>query len=159
VIVAIQRSTDYVFVDATSTHQRGSLINLYISDYGKALVLKQGELGFANIEPEGIDYTEVREELTVRYPGEGTSTLKVITDYNGGVADNIRNYLATTSRAEMAKQYERYYADIYDSIKLSGEMQITDDSIHNTIRVEENYTIPKLWSNQSDGKEQFPVYV
>jgi transglutaminase-like putative cysteine protease len=157
-IVAIERSHNYIFVDATISHQRGAVINTYVPDYGKALLLKPGETEFQSIEQGAPNYTKVEEELFVKFQGQGNSSLKVTTYYSGGTADMTRDYLAGTSREDMAKQYENYYAAIYDSIKLSGDIKINDDSVKNSITVQENYFIPKIWSYSDEGRDEMTVF-
>ncbi|MBZ5855860.1 DUF3857 domain-containing protein [Flavihumibacter profundi] len=156
-IVALQRSDGYLFIDPTSSGQRGSLINLYIPAYGKALVIKPGVAEFSDVAPGPVNNTIVEESLDVKFPGEGNSTLKVNTEYFGGAADMIREYYSSNSHADIVKQYEDYYAGIYDSIKMVGDINFKDDSVANKILIEENYIIPEIWTYSEEGKKEMPV--
>lgn len=157
-IVAIERSSGYVFIDATNQQQRGSLINIYIPPYGKSLVLKEGTRGLEDIEGFAVNNVEVEENLSVQWTGKGSSTLKVKTTYSGGIADDMRSYFSSNSQSDIEQQYTNYYSAIYDSIKLTGEIGFEDDSIENIVTVTESYEIPEIWKEDEHSKISFPVF-
>ena len=156
-IVAIERSSGYVFIDATNQQQRGSLINIYIPPYGKSLVLKEGTGGLEDIEEAVVNNVEIEEDLSVKAADKGNSTLKVKTIYSGGIADDMRSYFSSSSKSAIEQQYTNYYSAIYDSIKLSGEIGFVDDSIENIVTVTETYEIPGIWEETDHGKRSFSV--
>jgi len=157
-IVAIERSSGYIFIDPTYNNQRGSLVNNYIPAYGKALLIKAGNTKFDTIAPGEINSSRVEEILTVKFPGEGDSKLQVKSVYAGGAADNIRDFFSSNSSSDIKKSYEEYYTSVYDSILLDGEVQFRDDSMANEVTVIENYSISKIWIYADEEKEEVPVF-
>ena len=113
-IVAIQRSSGYIYVDPTINHQRGELINLYIPPYGYALVIRDTEKSLQPVEPDAFNASHIEEKLEVNYTD--SSRLEVSTLYEGGKADAIRSSLSGASMSEMEENYLQYYAKSYDDI-------------------------------------------
>jgi Domain of Unknown Function with PDB structure (DUF3857)/Protein of unknown function (DUF2569) len=157
-IVAIERSKEYVFIDPTISHQRGDLISLYVPAYGKALVIKENTAEFSNVTKGGENNTSIEELLTVQFPKKGKSILQVTTVYTGGAADNMRDYFAENSFTDIVPIYEAYYKDVYDSIKLDKEISIKDDTAGNKLTVEEQYSIPEIWSTGDDGRKEMSIF-
>jgi hypothetical protein len=154
-IVAIKRSSGYIFVDPTISLQRGELINSYIPAYAWALVLKEGENQLAPVEPGFLHYASVTENLDVHFAD--SSSLKVTTEYKGGAADDTRNNLSTLSRKEISDGYLKYYSKLFDGILVDAPVLSSDDSLQNKITVNESYVIPSLWHKNDAGKLTFDV--
>lgn len=155
-IVAIERSSGYIFVDPTVSMQRGELINLYIPDYGYALIVKQGQEKLFAVEAGFLFNTSIKEELNVKY-GD-SSRFKVETVFSGGAADNTRREFSESSSKEIEDSYEEFYSKIYDGITIQRPVVMKDDSTKNEITVTENYAIPKIWQTGDKGKKFFEVY-
>ncbi|MGZ5134136.1 MAG: DUF3857 domain-containing transglutaminase family protein, partial [Flavitalea sp.] len=155
-IVAIQRSSGYIYVDPTISHQRGELINLYIPAYGYALVIRDTEKNLQPVEPDSFNASHIEEKLEVKYAD--SSRLEVSTLYQGGKADAIRSSLSGASVSEMEENYLQYYAKSFEEITQSGTIIVQDDSSKNQLTIKESYAIPKLWEINAEGKEAFEVY-
>lgn len=155
-IVAIERSSGYIYVDPTVTYQRGELINLYIPDYRYALVLREGETRLQPIEPDNFNETLINETLNARFTD--SSELEVTTSYKGGKADDVRNSLSGMSNIELEESYLQYYAKMFDGIQHASSVVSKDDSLKNEISVVESYKIPQLWYVNGEGKKAFEVF-
>lgn len=155
-IVAIARSKGYIFVDPTVSRQRGELVNLYIKDYGYALIIKKGEYDLQHIDPGFLNQTSIIEKFNVKFAD--TSCLEVTTTYSGGRADASRSTFADMSAGELEDNYIQYYSKTYDGIQLANELAFNDDSIQNEITVKEAYSIPTLWRTNENGKEAFDIF-
>lgn len=153
-IVAIERSKDvFIYIDATISGQRGSLINRYVPAYGYALILREGEKELRPVEPGTLYNYSIEEYLKVRY--YDSSRYSVITTYSGGAADNIRSNFAETSAREIEQNYHDYYAKLFDGIAISAPITSSDDSLKNEFVVKEAWAIPHLWNNTEKGKQSF----
>ena len=156
-IVAIPRSSGYIFIDPTIAFQRGELVNAFIPDYGWALVLKPGENQLVPIAPGFLNAVSTTEELRVHF-NDDTSRLQVTTLYRGGAADDFRAGLASSSIQETEEVYLKYYAKIFDGARSQAPLETMDDSLKNEITVKESYQIPRIWEKSSDGKIFFDIY-
>lgn len=155
-IVAIKRSSGYIYVDPTITHQRGELINLFIPAYGYSLVIKDGESALQRVEPDAFNASHIEEKLRVSYLD--TSTLEVTSVYKGGRADDTRSALSGFSTSELEDNYTQYYEKSFDGIVISNAIDVKDDSSKNEITVKESYKVPELWSLNAEGQESFEVF-
>jgi hypothetical protein len=155
-IVALKRSSGYVFVDPTISMQRGELINAFIPAYGYALVLRPGETDLQPVEPGFLYNVSISESADIR--DADSSLFLVSTVYSGGAADDMRSYFASTSQQEVSASYTKYYADIFDGIGIMKPVQVTDDSLKNEMSVKETYAIPAIWHKEDNGKRQFSVF-
>lgn len=155
-IVALKRGNNFIFIDATSSLQRGELINNYIPAYGWALVVQPGGNRLSQVEPGYLNYTLAVEDLTVSL--EDTSFLKVTTEYKGGAADRMRNDLSESSMKEMLENYLSYYSKLFEGIESDSAISVEDDSLKNAIKILEYYKIPKIWEKNKEGKKEVFTY-
>ncbi len=155
-IVALKRSSGFVFVDPTISMQRGELINSFIPAYGYALVLRPGETNLQPVDP-GFLYNISVSESAIAEDAD-SSLFLVRTVYSGGAADDMRGYFASNSQQEIEDNYTKYYAGIFEGIAIMKPVEVTDDSLKNELSVEETYGIPGIWHKQDDGKKQLNVF-
>ncbi len=150
-IVAIERPKgEWLFIDPTMSGQRGELTDLFIPDYGYALLLRDGQDSLQRIRPgQRYDYF-VREQLDARY--DDTSKFTVTSTYTGGAADKIRGELAETSMKDLQESYSKYYAGEFEGIHTDGAITWSDDSLTNQLTVKEFYAIPSLWTVNRKGQ-------
>ena len=156
-IVAIPRSSGYIFVDPTISLQRGELINAFIPDYGLALILKPGDNQLTFIEPGYLHSTSITDEFKVRF-NDDSSFLKVTSLYKGGAADDIRENLSSSSRKEITQDYLKYYAKDFEGIQTVSSVEQDDDSLKNEITTKESYVIPKIWRKNDAGNWVLAFY-
>lgn len=156
-LVAVERSSGFVFVDATVNYQRGEFSTTYIPNYGFALLLREGENTLQPIEP-GYPYSV---EIVERYslPMKDSIRLAVETIYKGGEADGFRANIAEMSIKELSQSCLQYYEKFLDGIKTIRTVETTDDSIQNELTLRENYVIPSFWKALDNGKMSIDLYV
>ncbi len=157
-IVAIKNGGRLVFVDPTMNNQRSKLNNFYIPAYGKALLIDSVHKGFTAIGAPEYATVEITQNLKIRYPGDGISTLNICSVFRNGRADIIRDYFASNSISDIQTSYTDYYQSIYDSIRMQSDIKMEDDTISNVITVWEAYDIPYIWQPQKDGKKSIDLF-
>ncbi|MES1224972.1 MAG: hypothetical protein ABUT20_56310, partial [Bacteroidota bacterium] len=155
-IVAIERSSGYIYVDATMAYQRGEPVNIYIPNYGYALLLREGEKQLQPIEPGAIYNTNVEEKLEVT--SADSCRLKVTTLYIGGAADAQRSSFADASARDLEDSYRQYYIKTYEGIRVAAPVVVEDDSAKNQLTVNEEYTMPSLWRTSEKGKKEVAIF-
>jgi hypothetical protein len=157
-IVAIaQPSGAYTFIDPTRSGQRGSLMDLYLPDYGYALVLREGETALRPVTPGRINDYTITETLDAAY--YDTSRFSITSTYAGGAADEIRQLFTETSRKDLEENYRKYYQSLFDDIHQDGKITYSEDSDKNIVTVTKHYSVPQLWNTQKSGKRYFSFKV
>ncbi|WFB36414.1 DUF3857 domain-containing protein [Kiritimatiellota bacterium B12222] len=140
-------SGEELWLDPTDSYQRGPLSEIFMTRYGKALVIREGETALTEMPGGGHDSTLLRLEERYSLPDEkkGVTTLDVKTVYKGYQADSMRYYLAGNSQ----KSLQDYYADIYDEQFGSAEalepLRVEDDESGNIITVYEKWALANPW--------------
>ena len=153
-IVAIRNpSGGYSFIDPTRTGQRGPLANLFIPDYGYALVLNETDTGLQRVTPGRINDYAITETLDARY--YDTSFFSITSVYSGGAADDLRGMFAETSEKDLEDIYRKYYGALFDDIRQQGHINYSEDSEKNIVTVSKRYAIPQLWNTEKNGKRYF----
>jgi transglutaminase-like putative cysteine protease len=153
-IVAIRNpSGGYSFVDPTRTGQRGPLADLFIPDYGYALVLNEADTGLQRVTPGRINDYAITETLDARY--YDTSWFSITSVYSGGAADDLRGMFAGTSEKDLEDTYRKYYGALFDDIRQQGHINYSEDSEKNIVTVSKRYAIPQLWNTEKNGKRYF----
>ena len=155
-IVAIERSSGFIYVDATTSYQRGDIANIFIPDYGYALLLREGQSKLQPVEPGDIFDTNIEEKLAVPY--SDSCKLTVTTIYSGGAADAARSNLAGASKKDLEENYRDYYIKTYEGIHMQVPVNFEDDSTKNVLTVTEDYSMPSLWHDNQKGKKAIDVF-
>jgi hypothetical protein len=144
VVKVIDNNDRVLYYDPTISNQGGSYLNTYFPDYGYGLVVGDDHKGFDIIQPMLDNKVTTEETFTVEEM-PGGATLEVVTTYTDSEADNIRNLFLNRSKAEIAKEFENYYARFYPKIDIVGMPVLEDDVIKNELKVIESYTIDSIW--------------
>jgi hypothetical protein len=86
-------------------------------------------------------------------------TFKVITDYSGSFADDIRSSYKTTSNYELRKTYQDYYGSYFKNIK-ADSLTAADNENTGTFTTTEYYTLDSIWGKYTYVKRaSFEPYV
>ncbi|MBB6609557.1 DUF3857 domain-containing protein [Pontibacter sp. Tf4] len=140
--------------DATISKQRGNYKNIYLPNYGKALLIKPNTKALATVTGTAADKPEVKVKETYYINDfSGDVELEVRTEYSGSEADYQRRHFSTTSIKDIGKTYLNFYANTYPEIESDVEISYEDDIYRNSFTVFEKYTIPNFWTDQA-GNEQ-----
>jgi transglutaminase-like putative cysteine protease len=143
----------YRWYDPTRTHQQGDLDWRGLPDYQRALVIKPGETALTTIEiPAGARRSMTIDETFNVTAFDQPAQLHVTTRYTGTSADSTRDYFLETTPEQIDKDYVNYYASAYPGLTLTKPVSWSEDTHHNVVTVEEDYSVPKLWEKQTDNK-------
>jgi hypothetical protein len=157
-IVAIaQPGGFYTFIDPTRSNQRGSLMDLFLPDYGYALVIRDGETSLRPVTPGKINDYTITESLDAAY--FDTSHFSITSIYSGGAADEVRQMFAETSRKDLDENYRKYYQSLFNDIHQEGKITYSEDSDKNILTVTKHYAVPELWNTEKSGKRYFSYKV
>lgn len=144
IVKVIDSSKTGKFFDPTISNQEGHFSNISIPNYNNGLVLKKGNIQLEAVINENEDLVEVYDTYDVTSIG-GDMTLKVITVYHQGEADIMRTSLKSNSINSLNKEYQNYYKNLFDEVEILEEMTFEDDTLYNTITVEESYKFKDVW--------------
>lgn len=140
--------------DATISKQRGNYKNIYLPNYGKALLIKPNTKALATVTGSAAEKPEVKvKEIFSINDFTGDVELEVRTEYAGSEADYQRRHFSTTSIKDIGKSYLNFYANTYPEIEHNGEIRYEDDASGNIFTVFEKYTIPNFWTEQADNEQ------
>jgi hypothetical protein len=154
VLVRVQLSGKLYWLDPTRAMQQGELDHLYQPDYGYALVLAPGSKALTAMTGGAGPHKMVRAVFDSTAGVDKPVGYTVSTTVHGQNADNLRTQL-TNNRADMATQYQSFYARRYAQIRQDGELELRDDAARNALTVVESYVIPNFWvlSKKGDQRE------
>ncbi len=147
------------WLDPTMNYQRGSLASHFLPRYERGLVISPATTALSVIpQSTGLPLTTTTEYFQIGDWSQPTS-LRVITVAEGGDADDLRAFFATTKRTEIERQYVHYYSDTYAGIKMSSPVVIDDDEADDRFQTTENYSIDTAWTySDQDRKYRFAFY-
>ncbi|MEP6672461.1 MAG: hypothetical protein ABJF10_25075, partial [Chthoniobacter sp.] len=151
VILRVENGHDVWWLDATRSTQRGPLSQLYVSNFGYALVLRAGtrDLTPCGPPPASLPKRKVVENYRVAKPG-ADARLDVVTECRGLSADLARSFFQTNSKENVQKNYLQFYARRYARIHASEPISYEELPGENACRVQEHYVIPDLWQLADD---------
>ena len=136
-----------LWIDATVSGQGGGLADFETPEFPRALVLRPETTALSALGSPGptVPTTVVEEMYTVGEPGP---RLEVKTTHTGGEADAMREVLATTPIADVAKTYLNHYAQDSLRIEPDGLPHFQDDRRRNVVTVLEAYRLPGFWTSR-----------
>jgi hypothetical protein len=129
------------WLDATMSHQGGTLATLAALPYGYALPLRPGQRALAGIPNPTPSANTMMVVETYRYVGGGLK-LDVETVFSGDEADIKRSELASSGIAKVERGYLDYYRGAYPGIARAGELRIADNRDANRLVIGESYSLP-----------------
>jgi transglutaminase-like putative cysteine protease len=141
-----------VWIDPTESGKGGSLENCDPPPFERALVLRPGtdKLSAIALAEPREPLIDVEETYTIG-PAASASRLDVTTTYRQGEADWAREVIATTAKADLAKELLDYYAGRNPDIRALHAPRFDDDRERNVVKVTEAYEIGAFWT---DGERQ-----
>jgi transglutaminase-like putative cysteine protease len=140
-----------VWVDATTSYQRGKGSEIYFPNYGKGLQLKMGNNALVDIPLSPTGKMTTREKYTVTGVKKKVR-LDVTTTYTLNQADDVRSRLASSGIYTAEKNYLKYYAKIYPKIETKDSLIVKDDEEKNELITIESYLIPDFFTPDSTNK-------
>ena len=150
VVAKIQLNQRDYWVDPTIPYQRGKLENIYIPNYRSGLLIKDGVSKLSAI-PEGTTALPKIKTFS-QYEIFGYDLpvyLMIRTMYYGYKADEMRGFLARTSKKEYEKTLLNYVSQLYPGAQ-ADSLTIFDNETENMITVTEYYLIDDFWTISDD---------
>ncbi|RKG66997.1 DUF3857 domain-containing protein [Corallococcus exercitus] len=146
-----------LWVDPTSTLERGGLDSYEPPPYGRALIVAPGTTALSTIPAPTLKEPSVFvDETYVATDRDGPATLDVVTTRTGESANSMRRLLAGTPVSELSRFYVNYYAKKDAKISVAKPLTVDDDTAKNVLVVHEHYRIEDFWS--SDGRRDFSAH-
>lgn len=143
-----------VWMDATGSHEGGSLETATQPDYGYALPVTDGPAALERMEvtPEGAWAQEVHEDYDFSFMG----LFFTVTTLNlTGAADDARARWATTPASQIGREYLEFYQNRYPGLTEAKPPRMTDDRAANRVTVEETYFLPVTALDDHGLREDF----
>lgn len=158
-IVKAQLGGKVFWLEGTLTYQRGDANNLYLPDYGFALVLSPNSNELEDMKSKPISdapLESILEKYTITnldQPGR----LVVKTEYRGIEAMHMRQKLAG-DKVKMQKNYLEYYSKRFPKIEVLRPLSVSDDEKTDTLTIIETYKLSNSWDwSKKDKKYYFFV--
>lgn len=156
-VVQVRLSGQTYWLDTTTSDQRGPLSQIYVPQYGYALVLRPGTTDLTLLEPPpgSFPVTKVVENYRVP-PPDKIAELEVISEYRGLAADRTRRFFRENTREEIQKRYLEFYTRTFADAKAQKLPWYDEVPGENACRVTEWYVIPRIWQ-LNEGKNQYTL--
>ena len=153
VITMVELNNKQYWIDATISLQRGNIDDLYIPNYGKVLVLKEGNNQLTEIpQKTSAGITRVIETFTIpkNISPNAEILFSVESTYNRGTADDTRSAFASSGLSEIEKSYLDFYTNNFKDwqIEVKDSLQYKNDDETNTFKVDESYKIKEFWKKE-----------
>lgn len=144
-IVRAELGDEELWVDPTSTHERGALSEKSLPDYGQALVVLGERAGLVDVERDQGEepLTTIEKEFKVTL--SGPVAYSVTTTFEGGDADGARRYVAAWSAEELSQHRTDQQTRSYRSVRALAPLAVRDDETRNRVVFEEHYAIDSFW--------------
>ncbi len=158
-IAVVQCNGQTYWLDPTMNYQCGPLAAHYLPAYDCGLVICPATTGLTLIPRSAVpSQTATTEYFQLRGRSEAAD-LKVVTLAEGRDAEALRQYFATTKRADIEKSDTRFYADNYPGIRMTAPVVLEDDPLQNRVQTTEFYAIDNVWgSPDKNGKLRCDFY-
>ena len=158
-IVEVRLGATIHWIEPTRTGQHGPLSQVYVANYGEALVLRPNTKGLTTFTapPTSWPSKNVVENYRIQPPGKN-SELDVVSEYRGLAADSQRGSFRENTREEIQKRYLDYYARDFPEIKVEKQLFYEELPGENACRVTESYVVPKIWQ-LSDDKDRYRIFL
>ncbi len=156
-VKAVLKDGDHWF-DPTISFQRGNLSGISYPDYKKGLIVSNSTTALTSIPLQEQGEERVKETFLVK-DMLGKAGLKVVTEYSGSYADDIRDDFNNNSDYDLLKDYKQFYQGYFSHI-IADSLHFNDDSTSGKFITTEYYTIDSFWNMEPKGlKTSFTSYV
>lgn len=156
-IARIKIDDQTFWADGTASEQFSPLAANATETYGWVLVLNKTTTGLTNVPgPTGEKTTKTSDVVIDLSKGmDAPGKLQVTTSYLDQWADKERQDLSDDNPQERKSNYANYIADFYPGAKMSAPLEISDDKVHNIVKVTEHYDLPRTFEVKNGRKRFF----
>ncbi len=147
VITAVVLEGKLIFVDPTLRSSPGSFKTLIPPDYGKALILREGESALTTLPARTLHapIKTIHEQFDLSGGPTKPVDLTVRSVYFDEEADMLRAELEQQSQKELANAFQKTYLGDFPKLKSLSPLKIEKSVDKNQIIVTENYRIQNFW--------------
>lgn len=140
------------WLDPTALYQRGPLASV-AAQFGVGLVLGGGLDSLVPMPRVAVaePLTEVETTFELGEVGKPV-TMRVVTDYRGGAATDLRGSIRGKSVEKLRRDFTEFYAEGYPGIEAEIDPDVEDNEATNVIHTVEQYTIPAFWHPSANRK-------
>lgn len=149
-IALVNLPTGPVFIDGTSTLNRGPLENREPVPYRFALVIRPGETGLTNIDrpmPMAPTWDVTQKWHTA---SDGTATLTIVTVARGHEAPALRRSIERRTREDLERSWRERRVEDFDTDLTMVSLDWSDDAEAETVTLTEHYTVARFYENNDD---------
>jgi len=135
------------WIDGTRTYQYGELSNIGISNFQKALLIRENEKELMNINLVDNHKSRIKvfEKFTAEEGYERPVKMELQIILKSHEAEYARSIIANQSLREFSTSYLNFYGQHFPTIKPIDDLQIDDDRKENQLTIKGKYEIPKYW--------------
>jgi len=151
--VQVQLNNKKYWFDPTISFQRGTINAISYPDYQYGLVISPSTQSLEKINVKEPGVVRIKEVFNIP-DMSGKATLKVITQYTGSFADDIRSSFNNSSSYEMQKSFREYYSAYYKQIT-ADSINYQDDEKTGLFITTEYYAIKDIWKLERGVKKAF----
>ncbi|MDB4223751.1 DUF3857 and transglutaminase domain-containing protein, partial [Granulosicoccus sp.] len=149
VIVYLENGGQPHWLDGTVGFQKGELGKFSEPDFGKALIVRQGELELTQMHPIKLaDQYQIEKKIRINSSNDGSASMEISSLKSGALAESMRARISNNGLDELQEQYEDFYRRTFPSL-VSQKSVDFQDSINNTLTVNEYYEIADFWDASS----------
>jgi hypothetical protein len=154
VVVAVPLDESWLWLDPTMANQRGPIDQLYMPDYGYALILRPSEDQLTVMPGQGHEVVAMSTHERFILPEDPSDPvlLKVYSEYFGAEADAMRGSLAAGGPRVLQRNYLDYYENEYGDVEAEGDLEVVDDQEMNHLTVRERWLLANPWKEGGPGE-------
>ncbi len=152
-IVQVRLDGKEHWLDVTRSQQRGPLDQIYVTNFGQALVLRPETTALMAYSPpnDSLPRRLIVDKYRIPPPGDA-GELDVVSEYHGLAAERVRSLFQEKSREQVQKDYLQYYGRRFPSIEPRQTLTLQEMTGENGCRVMEYYRIPQIWELNASKK-------
>lgn len=150
VIVQVPRDGASLWLDPTSTGQRGPAAAQEIGEFAFALPVKPGSAALVAVarNPDSLNRTRTVERYEPLQQGEQLR-LQVRAEYSGAAANGMRRILRGRGAEALGRSYADFFRRRYTEVEVLQPLQVNDDAAANRLVLTEQYRLDQPWAQQT----------
>jgi hypothetical protein len=157
-IVRVRIGPQLYWLDGTANEQFSPLSTDAIANYGWGLVLDKSTASLTQIPGPAPGAVGKKSEVLIDMSSgmDKPAKLQITTSYLGRWADDQRQELANDNPQKRQSDYANYIADYYPGAQRFAPLVVSDDKLHNIVKVSESCDLPRTFTLKS-GRQRFFV--
>lgn len=158
VIVQVRRDGGSLWLDPTSTGQRGPAAAQEISEFGYALPVAAGSTALVPVarNPASLNRTRIVERYEPQQQG-AQLMLQVRAEYSGDAANTMRRNLRYSGAEALGRSYADFYRRRHAEVEVLQPLQVEDDAAVNRLVLTEQYRLDRPWAQETPGQRALDI--